>query len=51
MTTEVKNKPAQEVTIAEAAKCLGMSIDTYADVSLKRIKCHKVPSPTVKYIW
>ena len=46
MTTEVKNKPAQEVTIAEAAKCLGMSIDSIRRrIAKNELNAHKVPSP------
>jgi hypothetical protein len=46
MTTEVKNKPVQEVTIAEAARCLGMSIDSIRRrIAKNELNAHKVPSP------
>jgi len=43
MTTELKSKTVQEVTIAEAARCLGMSIDSIrrriAKGELNAIRC------------
>ena len=46
MTTEVKNKPVQEGTIAEAARCLGMSIDSIRRrIAKNELNAHKVPSP------
>ncbi len=46
MTTELKTKPVQEVTIAEAARCLGMSIDSIRRrIAKGELNAHKVPSP------
>jgi hypothetical protein len=46
MTTELKSKTMQEVTIAEAARCLGMSIDSIRRrIAKGELNAHKVPSP------
>ena len=46
MTTELKTKTVQEVTIAEAARCLGMSIDSIRRrIAKGELNAHKVPSP------
>ena len=46
MTTELKSKTVQEVTIAEAARCLGMSIDSIRRrIAKGELNAHKVPSP------
>jgi len=46
MTTELKSKTTQEVTIAEAARCLGMSIDSIRRrIAKGELNAHKVPSP------
>ena len=46
MTTELKTKPVQAVTIAEAARCLGMSIDSIRRrIAKGELNAHKVPSP------
>ena len=46
MTTELKSKIMQEVTIAEAARCLGMSIDSIRRrIAKGELNAHKVPSP------
>src|SRR5271157_5635612 len=46
MTTELKSKTMQEVNIAEAARCLGMSIDSIRRrIAKGELNAHKVPSP------
>jgi hypothetical protein len=46
MTTELKSKTMQDVNIAEAARCLGMSIDSIRRrIAKGELNAHKVPSP------